>query len=1063
MLIFNLADKSVAIPTSELPSIILDNPLVQLAWEIRRTAQRNFDIQKEGSKSNAEYGANMINLLVRLLRQPKVPYLLACLVEVRLREIRRSALRALTRTYPRLRAEPLRYNDQGEVIERRMLLIQTLDRILGCEEQDDEGSAYDDVDPVPKDPDHEAIDTVQKFQLEVYPDAAEAMGALINLGVAYNGELSSTDFECSLCNPDNRDAPYTRRWKMITDKRASLSFVDVVNGTAGVQVDGRAAPTAQTTPRRVVPPAVTAPTFFPTLTQPTPVVPEAPKPSAPAFSFGKLAVPVKEQVPIPSTVPTKTDLPFSFGPSTSTPTPTPPVVEPPKEAAKLPAFTFSTPQPLPPLPSQPPSKAFEAPIPSVDATAPPSKAPPTSEPVIPLAAPLLATPSTPPVTPSAKALGKRPAIPRPAPSPRISEHDRRRNRRAASPLKDEMIRDILRDTLSDMTVDLLKMVNQEDAARKYHAASDQRHMAIGTWSIWVYEAIRAQMIERIARKAVLKELKKRYLSRKYAALWKTWARRRKTQRRNLVRDRKQVFADFGRMGLGGGDMILSEGLGEGSAGRAGSEIRDEFLADVSLRESASERAHLFASTTFLHIIARHVAPLLAAPPFDPLTSLSSPLSSISRKTNALYEWETVLSLAQDAGSAPPSEASDWLRSKLLPKDESFYEYSDVLLGTSIIGRYDDDVPDVHAVGLVIFEAPLKADHGGTDAEDIADAQDRLLGLSRMSQDQTNRYDPVLLILTWQPETMEELAARLDIQSDLDLFPRRAVMCLSSLDEVDSTLESTLRTLLPAIMPKRQVIIKLRELLGRLLPIWQRYIDTIRLLLRNGPTDAQLALSTFQSGIECINEVSSVALKSLGPVRINEFTPFIPITIPQFEASSISSLQDAAQSIADYLSADELSGLDETDLLLGPLTRAAISGAALPIPEILSSLASLVFGELSNQIMPLDSYWPPAIADEVVKGYMVTATGSYEKSITSRLEALGRSSPPQQIPQRQAKDGFTSPTTLKTGSKRGRISSSENLRVSPAAKQIKAAKNARLLDVMADVKRTLGEMNVDAVY
>lgn len=189
MLIFNLADKSAAIPTSELPSVILDHPLVELAWEIRRTAQRNFDMQKEGSKSNAEYGANMINLFVRLLQQPKLPYLLACLVEVRLREIRRSALRALTRTYPRLKTDPLRYNDQGEIVERRMVLIQTLDKMLGCEEQEDEEPAYDDIDPVTRSSDQEAVDVVTRFELDVFPEPKGAIGALINLGSAFNGEL----------------------------------------------------------------------------------------------------------------------------------------------------------------------------------------------------------------------------------------------------------------------------------------------------------------------------------------------------------------------------------------------------------------------------------------------------------------------------------------------------------------------------------------------------------------------------------------------------------------------------------------------------------------------------------------------------------------------------------------------------------------------------------------------------------------------------------------------------------------------------------------------------------
>ena len=187
MLIFDLANKSVSIPTSELPAIILDNPLVKLAWEIRKSAQRNFDSQKEGSKSNAELGSNLINRFIRLLKQKNVPFLLSCLVEVRLRDMRRSALRAMTRTYPRLKTEPTRTNDAGEVVERKMVLIDNLTRILGCEEQDQGESAWQDVVPSSKTPEDEAVNVVSRFDLEVWPDKTRPVGALINLGAVFNG------------------------------------------------------------------------------------------------------------------------------------------------------------------------------------------------------------------------------------------------------------------------------------------------------------------------------------------------------------------------------------------------------------------------------------------------------------------------------------------------------------------------------------------------------------------------------------------------------------------------------------------------------------------------------------------------------------------------------------------------------------------------------------------------------------------------------------------------------------------------------------------------------------
>lgn len=220
MLVYDLTSKSISIPTSELPSSILSHPLVKIAWEIRRSAQRNFDSQKEGSKHNAELGMNNIRRFIKLLSSPKVPYLLACLVEIRLREMRRSALRAMTRAYPRLKTEPIRVNEKGEIVERRMVLIETLNKILGCLTPDSTPSAWDDV-PLQSsaefnaDSESEAI--CRRFNIPLFPPDNESggkRGALINLGTPFD---------------DNKDAPYTRRWALVSAKRGGKAFVEVVN------------------------------------------------------------------------------------------------------------------------------------------------------------------------------------------------------------------------------------------------------------------------------------------------------------------------------------------------------------------------------------------------------------------------------------------------------------------------------------------------------------------------------------------------------------------------------------------------------------------------------------------------------------------------------------------------------------------------------------------------------------------------------------------------------------------------------------------------------------------
>lgn len=141
----------------------------------------------------------------------------------------------------------------------------------------------------------------------------------------------------------------------------------------------------------------------------------------------------------------------------------------------------------------------------------------------------------------------------------------------------------MRSSLSDMTIDLLKMVKQEEAARQYHQAAEKRHDAIHTWSQWVYSDLRDQAINRVLIKVVLKELKWRYLARKYLTLWRSWARQRRKAQAALRRERAKVFTTFETMGLGSSDTLVAEYLPAESKNGA-SDDHDEFLVDVALRE-----------------------------------------------------------------------------------------------------------------------------------------------------------------------------------------------------------------------------------------------------------------------------------------------------------------------------------------------------------------------------------------------------------------------------------------------------------------------------------------------
>ena len=200
MLIYDLAQKSTAILTSELPSAILDDPLVKTAFELHRAAQRNFDSQKEGSKFNAELGVNMITRFIKLLKQPNLPFLFSALAEVRLREMRRSALRALKINYLPLRSDAVVYGQNGQK-EYRMVMLEQLNKLLGCEEQETEDPAFEDVESISWSRDQEACDIARRFGVEIFEERGKPVGVLINRGTAFNGSFNQARCPLKMLTP----------------------------------------------------------------------------------------------------------------------------------------------------------------------------------------------------------------------------------------------------------------------------------------------------------------------------------------------------------------------------------------------------------------------------------------------------------------------------------------------------------------------------------------------------------------------------------------------------------------------------------------------------------------------------------------------------------------------------------------------------------------------------------------------------------------------------------------------------------------------------------------------
>ena len=526
---------------------------------------------------------------------------------------------------------------------------------------------------------------------------------------------------------DNRDAPYTRRWQSITSKKGDVSYVDIVNGNAGVQVDGVQVP-PQTRPSMLAfnktpapgPAAVSAPknSFnFNTV----PIVSTTPKKSPPKpamnLSFAPASTmisspPISEKPPIaaairntlpvvPTTTPTPPSKPttptqpvFSFTP------PTPPVPVKPSEPPPLfskPGMFQNTTQPS--KPTKPHASSPLATVTPILATSPS----PTPPPVV--ANPVLSTPKSVPIAPATP------------PRKRITPEERAKRLATAPTLCHDLIREVV-DRLVDENRPMLRSVIKQEAAAIQHTALRRRRFSkIEEWARSLFGMLYTDAVKSIAKKALLGEIAQRHIVRNVIKHWRRWARRRRYAREDAVRDRTEAFERLGRMGIGRGQTMVTgnDDLPNGSIAGSGSEWatpelrdrQDEMDVDNALHQVESRKDRFYAASTFFHTIARYVASLLN-PVFSPL-SASTSFSALQRAphTHSSPHFRILFSSCSKSGSPAPTEASQWLLRKFKPHLDAEYEQEGVVFSTTTWNKDTQMADEDKHVGLIVFEVPLK--------------------------------------------------------------------------------------------------------------------------------------------------------------------------------------------------------------------------------------------------------------------------------------------------------------------------------------------------------------------
>ncbi|CAK9782810.1 hypothetical protein CC85DRAFT_312724 [Cutaneotrichosporon oleaginosum] len=1037
MLIYDLASKSVSIPISELPQVILDHPLVQLAWKIRQAAQRNFDSQKEGSKLNAELGANLITRYIRLIKQDHVPYLMSCLAEVRLRDMRRSAIRALVRTYPGLKNdEPIRRDQSGAILERKMVLMPTLDRLLGAEEQETLETAWDDIEPVSRHPDDEAIAVVQRFNIRVYQEMGDPrpMGALINLRSPYN---------------DNKDAPFTRRWKLISDKQPS-SYAEVVNGRAGVGISG--GPAAQ--PASVAPPPPpqlhtqqratikSAPTpngaAWPT-TSVTPPVPTGPTESASAFGTGRSAFgttpasafgpsassfsafgpsagsasafgPAKSafgtQTSVPSTsafgaaksAASSSNAPapaIDFKPKPSSLQATAPAFEPSKREETKPAApaasVLSTVKAVPECfkpvaPSDPAAAPTTAPAPKPDffaktdnegtepkPTAPlfskpsffdttPRPTPPPESGPSKAAMPTFFSSSTAPVTgtvfsstlPSPRLTSPPDVTPtRTPPEPAIPsiQVTRAFMRKLPSILRDELISEVVKELINDNEAALLELVNEHEAAAERQRSKLERAGLVKQRARQVYDQLLAEHVQCELFAEWFYDMRAQVFAFAIARKWLAWTRRRAEIRASAARQREQDRHQLKSIGLARSHSYVDCATHATSRSRS---VRSGAPSLITLPEQVDVSQNKFhklqemrrkffdSDSSLFKTIAGHVAPLIQpAPNEDTL-------------------WETVLLTAGQSGSPAGESASAWLTSKLMtPRrgsrvHDGVYYQADVgfrSCATDVRGYF----PGSSNTGLYVFEAPLITLNTAARSRNIDDAGDRIEAASSAIQ-QGSRYRAGLIILTWEPETLEEVVQRLGIEHDIEPFEHVAAVSIHNPETFGALFAAALRTVVPSDPRKSQVVVPLQRVADRTAQAYQELLHVAENLFREFPTESRLVATTLKAACDLLSSLPNAIQDQLDGFGEADESTYVPFDFPPYTPPADTSAAGVAESLQTYMAQPELGA--GVAIVSAKLRDAVAHSQPLPLREAFDALGTYVADSVRYATLGLKQWYDP---------------------------------------------------------------------------------------------------------
>jgi hypothetical protein len=525
-------------------------------------------------------------------------------------------------------------------------------------------------------------------------------------------------------------------------------------------------------------------------------------------------------------------------------------------------------------------------------------------------------------------------------------------RKLPSILRDELVSEVIKELLEDNRPALSRIVQQREAEAGLRRSKLERAALVHQRAQEVLDELLADHVRSELFADWFFDMRAQMYAFKIARKWLAWTRRRVEAREIAAEQREQDRQHLKSIGLGrsygyvdGVSQVTSRSRSVRSGAPSLITLPEQLdVSENKFREIQEMRRKFFDSDSSLFkAIAGHIAPLLRSS-----SNEHAPL------------WETVLLTAGQSGSPAGEGASTWLTSKLMtPKQgprvlDGVYYHGEVGFA-SCATDVKDNFPGSSDTGLYIFEAPLITINTAARSRNIDDAGDRLEAAAGAIQ-QGSRYRTGLIIVTWEPETLEDVVLRLGIEHDVEQFEHVAAVSLNNPETFGALFAAALRTVVPVDPRRTQVVLPLQHIADRVYAAFQELLHVADNVFREFPTETRLVPVALSAAYDLLSSLPVAIEEQIAEQGEAEDSTYTRPAPPHYDPPASSDAASVAESLQAYMAQSELGA--GVALACAELRDAVAHGRPLPVHQVLDALGAHVVNTVRYATLHLEQWLDP---------------------------------------------------------------------------------------------------------